>query len=31
MPKNDAPYHPAVRKGAVNAWFESHLARNGVK
>ena len=31
LPAKEAPYHPAVRKGAVNAWFESHLARNGVK
>ena len=30
LPAKEAPYHPAVRKGAVNAWFADHLRRNGV-
>jgi arylsulfatase A-like enzyme len=30
LPKKEAPYHPAVRSGAVNAWFKEHLNRNGV-
>ena len=31
LPIKEAPYHPAVRKGAVNAWFAAHLRRNGVR
>jgi arylsulfatase A-like enzyme len=31
LPAKEAPYHPAVRKGAVNAWFAEHLSRNGIK
>jgi len=31
LPRTEAPYHPAVRSGAVNAWFVEHLRRNGVK
>ncbi len=31
LPAKEAPYHPAVRKGAVNAWFAEHLRRNGVQ
>ena len=31
LPAKEAPYHPSVRSGAVNAWFEEHLRRNGVK
>ena len=30
LPAKEASYHPAVRKGAVNAWFAEHLRRNGV-
>jgi arylsulfatase A-like enzyme len=30
LPAKEAPYHPAIRKGAVNAWFADHLRRNGV-
>ena len=31
LPTKEAPYHPAVRSGAVNAWFAEHLRRHGVK
>ena len=31
LPAKEAPYHPSVRSGAVNAWFEEHLRRHGVK
>ena len=31
LPTEEAPYHPAVRSGAVNAWFAEHLRRHGVK
>ena len=31
LPTDEAPYHPSVRKGAVNAWFAEHLRRNGVE
>ena len=31
LPAEEAPYHPAVRSGAVNAWFAEHLRRHGVK
>ena len=31
LPAREAPYHPAVRSGAVNAWFAEHLMRHGVK
>ena len=31
LPAREAPYHPAVRSGAVNAWFAEHLRRHGVK
>lgn len=31
LPDKEAPYHPAIRSGAVNAWFQDHLRRNGVK
>ena len=31
LPAKNAPYHPAVRKGAVNAWFAKHLSRNGIQ
>ena len=30
LPAKEAPYHPSVRKGAVNAWFAEHLRRHGV-
>ena len=31
LPAKEAPYHSSVRSGAVNAWFEEHLRRHGVK
>ncbi len=31
LPTEEAPYHPSVRSGAVNAWFAEHLRRHGVK
>ena len=31
LPAEEAPYHPSVRSGAVNAWFAEHLRRQGVK
>ncbi len=31
LPAKEAPYHSSVRSGAVNAWFEEHLRRQGVK
>ena len=31
LPRKEAPYHQAVRSGAVNAWFAEHLRRNGVR
>jgi len=31
LPTKEAPYHPSVRSGAVNAWFAEHLRRHGVK
>ena len=30
LPKNEAPYHPLVGDGAVNAWFTEHYKRHGV-
>ena len=31
LPSSEAPYHPSVRSGAVNAWFAGHLRQHGVK
>ncbi len=31
LPRSEAAYHPATQNGAVNAWFDQHLKRNGVK
>ncbi|MEM7147273.1 MAG: sulfatase [Verrucomicrobiota bacterium] len=31
VPAKDAPYHAASRAASVNAWFEEHMARNGVR
>jgi arylsulfatase A-like enzyme len=31
LPKQDAPYHPATKKGPVNQWFKDHLEKNGIK
>ena len=31
LPAKEAPYHSSVRSSAVNAWFEEHLRRQGVK
>ncbi|MDP7050911.1 MAG: sulfatase [Verrucomicrobiota bacterium] len=31
LPAREARYHPAVRSGAVNAWFAEHLRRHDVK
>ena len=31
LPTEEAPYHPSVRSGAINAWFAEHLRRHGVK
>ena len=31
LPNDEAPYHPSVRKGAVNAWFAEHLRLNGIE
>ena len=31
LPQRNAKYHPATKKGPVNAWFRQHLAGNGVE
>ena len=30
LPRREAPYHPAVGRGSVNAWFVEHFRRHGV-
>jgi arylsulfatase A-like enzyme len=30
LPQRNAKYHPATQKGPVNAWFQRHLAENGI-
>jgi arylsulfatase A-like enzyme len=31
LPLQEAPYHKAIRPGAVNRWFEEHLQSNNVR
>jgi hypothetical protein len=31
LPRQNAKYHAATKKGAVNQWFQDHLKANGIK
>ena len=31
LPEQSAPYHAATQKGPINAWFQKHLAENGIE
>ncbi|MEM7476940.1 MAG: sulfatase [Planctomycetota bacterium] len=31
LPRMEAKYHPATTPGPVNAWFQKHLAENGIE
>ena len=31
LPRRDAKYHAATKKGPINQWFQSHLKANGIE